>query len=54
MFDVSARPYVHSDVLTFAVPMAKFTGMVENIEESFLITPTWEKIRTRISPSSPD
>ncbi len=34
--------------LTFAVPMAKFARMVENMEESFLITPTWETIRKRI------
>jgi len=51
MFDISARPYVNSDIITFAVPMAKFTRMVENIQESFLITPTWEKIRKRIPQS---
>ena len=51
MFDISARPYVHSDIITFAVPMSKFTRMVENIQESFLITPTWEKIKKRIPQS---
>ena len=51
MFDISARPYVHSDIQTFAVPMTKFTRMIDNIQESFLITPTWEKIRKRIIPS---
>jgi len=49
MFDVSARPYVPSDTLTFAAPMRKFVGMVANMEESFLITHSWEKVRQRLS-----
>ena len=49
MFDPSARPYVPAGTLTFAVPMTKFLCMVENMEESFLITPTWSVIRKRIS-----
>jgi len=36
MFDVSARPYVQLDVLTMAIPMKKFTSMVNNMDESFL------------------
>ncbi len=52
MFDPSARPYVPPDVLGFAVPMNKFMRMVDNIEESFLVTPTWDKIRRRIRQSS--
>ena len=48
MFDVSARPYVHKDELTFAAPMTKFRRMFENMEESFLITPSWDKVRKRI------
>lgn len=55
MFDVSARPCVSPEVLTFAVPMKKFTAMVGNMEESFLITPSWEKVRKRIGKAiSPD
>ncbi len=50
MFDVSARPYVNKDELTFAAPMTKFRRMVENMEESFLITPSWDKVRKRIGP----
>jgi hypothetical protein len=49
MFDVSARPFVPKEMLTLAVPMNKFIRMVENMEESFLITPTWDKVRKRIS-----
>lgn len=48
MFDVSARPHVPENVLTFAVPMRKFTTMIENMEESFLITKSWAKIQKRI------
>ena len=48
MFDVSARPFVPDNVLSFSVPMNKFVAMVENIEESFLITGSWGKIRKRI------
>ncbi|UCE46541.1 MAG: DUF169 domain-containing protein [Phycisphaerales bacterium] len=48
MFDVSARPFVSGDVLSFSVPMNKFVMMVENIEESFLITGSWKKIQKRV------
>jgi len=48
MFDPSARPYVPSNVLTFAVPMVKFEKMIGYMEESFLITDTWKNVRKRI------
>ena len=48
MFDPSARPFVPKDVLTFALPMKKFIKMVDNMEESFLITDSWQKIQRRI------
>jgi len=48
MFDVSARPCVPSTVLTFAVPWPKFVRMVDNVKESFLITKSWSKLRTRM------
>jgi hypothetical protein len=44
MFDTSARRFVATDELTFSVPFKKFVGMVENMEESFLITRTWKAI----------
>ncbi|MEW5721712.1 MAG: DUF169 domain-containing protein [Thermodesulfobacteriota bacterium] len=50
MFDVSARPYVPANTLTFAAPMKRFVEMIGNMEESFLITDSWEKIRKRIKP----
>jgi hypothetical protein len=48
MFDVSARPFVPQNTLTFSVPMNKFVMMTENMEESFLITPSWAKVQKRI------
>ena len=49
MFDVSARPFVSAETLTFAAPMNKFTRMIDNMDESFLITSSWEKVRKRIA-----
>jgi uncharacterized protein (DUF169 family) len=51
MFDPSARPHVPARTLSFAVPMAKFVRMVGDMEESFLITPTWDAILKRIAAS---
>ncbi|MDH4157781.1 MAG: DUF169 domain-containing protein [candidate division Zixibacteria bacterium] len=48
MFDISARPYVASDILTFAAPWPKFVSMVHDMEESFLITASWDKVRKRL------
>ena len=50
MFDVSARPFVPENLLTFSVPMNKFAGMIDNMEESFLITRSWAKVNKRIRP----
>jgi len=49
MFDVSARPCVEPNVLSFSVPWRKFVRMVENMEESFLTTSSWEKVRKRLA-----
>ena len=48
MFDVSARPFVPEDTLTFAVPMSKFVRMSANMDESFLVTGSWDKVKKRI------
>ena len=48
MFDVSARPYVEPNTLTFAAPYEKFARMVDNMEASFLITGSWGKVKKRI------
>jgi len=48
MFDPSARPFAPQDAVSFAVPFNKFTRMVDNMEESFLITDSWARIQKRI------
>jgi len=50
MFDVSARPHVPTDTLTFAVPLPRFRRMVANMDESFLITESWKEVRQRLEP----
>ena len=49
MFDVSARPCVPDNTLTIAIPMNKFEKMIDNMEESFLTTQSWAKVRRRIT-----
>ena len=44
MFDVSARPFVKPGILSFAAPMKKFVQMIEDMDESFLITDSWKKV----------
>ncbi|MGQ9462931.1 MAG: DUF169 domain-containing protein [Candidatus Fervidibacter sp.] len=48
MFDISARPYVPPETLTIAIPWTKFVRMVDNMEESFLITSSWGKVKQRL------
>ena len=45
MFDLSSRQCVAENILTFAVPMKRFEKMIGYMEESFLITETWDTIR---------
>jgi hypothetical protein len=49
MFDVSARPCVPSNTLTFAVSMNRFKEMLHNMDESFLMTESWNLVRSRLS-----
>jgi len=42
------NPYLEKDVLIFAAPMKKFRTMVANMDESFLITRCWKKVKKRI------
>lgn len=49
MFDVSARPFIKEINLSFAAPMKKFKQMVEDMDESFLITGSWQRVSRRIA-----
>ncbi len=53
LFDVSARPFVPENTLTFSVPMSKFEQMVQNMDQSFLITKSWKAVQKRIKPEPP-
>jgi hypothetical protein len=48
MFDVTARPCVPAETLTFTVPMKRFEQMINNMDESFLITESWNAVRDRL------
>jgi uncharacterized protein (DUF169 family) len=48
MFDPTARPHVPRNTLTFSAPMKRFSGMIDNIGESFLTTDTWGRVLERI------
>ena len=51
MFDVTARPSVQPGVLTFAVPMQRLLAMLDNMDESFLVTSSWKAVRDRMRVS---
>jgi hypothetical protein len=53
MFDVSARPCVPGDTLTITIPAKRLEQMAQNMQESFLITPSWDKVSQRL-PGQPD
>lgn len=48
MFDPSARPYVPKNILSFSLPLKKLVKMIDNMEESFLTTKTWQVLQQRI------
>jgi hypothetical protein len=52
MFDPSARPCVPVDILTIAIPMKKFETMIGDMDESFLTTKTWDKVKSKIARST--
>lgn len=49
-FDPSVRPYFEPDVLSFVIPMARFSEMYHTMRDSCLFnTHAWGKIRDRIN-----
>ena len=51
LFDVSARPHIGSDELTFSIPLQRFVQLVGYMDESFLTTGSWQKVKNRINPA---
>ncbi|MCF8218024.1 MAG: DUF169 domain-containing protein [Bacteroidales bacterium] len=52
MFDPSARPFIQENLLSFATPYDRFVQMVKNMDESFLITKTWDTISNRMKKNT--
>jgi uncharacterized protein (DUF169 family) len=48
MFDVSARPMVEKEAVSFAIPYSVFLKLLENVSGSFLQTESWKKVLQRI------
>lgn len=48
MTDVSVRPHIDADLLSFSVPYAMFREMEDNVPGSFLDKHEWKKIAERI------
>ena len=48
ILDISARPYVDPDIMSFTVPFKMFLQMEANVPGSFLEKNDWKKIRDRI------
>lgn len=53
LFDPSARKFVKSELLTFSIPFSKFLEMIDEMEESFLITESWSRIKGRMGRVNP-
>jgi len=47
--DPSVRIRFKPHILTFSAPWPKFLNMLENMDESFLVTDGWSKVKSRIS-----
>lgn len=45
--DPSARIYFKPNIVTFAAPWPKFVSMLENMNDSFLETDGWAKVKSR-------
>lgn len=49
LFDVSARPFFKSDVLSFSIPMSRFSIMQKTLSECCVSgSPAWNKLKKRI------
>ncbi len=49
MTDISARPMVPADVLSFTVPWPMFLTMEGNVRGSFLDRKDWQKVKARLA-----
>jgi hypothetical protein len=52
MFDICVRPWVPAGELNLAVPCAKFTRMLDNMDDSFLSTNACDDLRAGLNDRS--
>ena len=50
-FDLSARKFMKTDELTFAVPLSLYRKMLNALEDSALTRGTWEGVRKKVNKS---
>lgn len=50
-FDISARKFMKTDELTFAVPLSLYQKMLGVMEKSALTRHTWQRIRKKVAKS---
>jgi hypothetical protein len=48
MIDISARPHVDPDILSFSIPFPLFEEMEGNVAGSFLEKDAWRKVAARL------
>lgn len=48
MTDISARPFIDADLLSFSVPLAMFREMEANVPGSFFDRHDWSKVASRL------
>ncbi len=48
MTDISARPHVPADILSFTVPWPMFLEMEGNVRGSFFDREAWQKVKPRL------
>lgn len=48
MTDITARPFIDADLLSFSLPFPMFREMEDNVEGSFLDKHSWHKVAGRI------
>jgi len=46
-FDISQRRKIEKELLSFTMPYRKYLEMESSVDESFLSTPMWQKLRKR-------
>lgn len=47
LFDVSARPFVPKETLSFSLPLSRLKTMTDNMDESFLQGRSWARVLRR-------